>query len=345
MEKGSIKFFLFLGLILFSGLPFLPAFSQQLTQIESGLNTSLRGLSVVNHSVIWVSGSKGYTALSTDAGKTWKWNQVKGFEKFDFRDIEGFSENKAVMVSAGSPAVILLTVNGGKDWEEVYRNSLPDIFLDGMDFWNADHGIIYGDPIAGQMQILETTNGGMSWQNISHRLKIKLVSGEAGFAASGTGIRSGKKGNVWIATGGIRSRIFHSKDYGQSWQVYPCPIIQGNASSGIFSIAFYNKKTGVAAGGDYLKDTLRNNNLLITGNGGQSWKSPKINPLGYRSAIEYVSRKVLIATGTTGTDISGDGGLTWKKLSDTGFNCVRKAKNGKLIVLTGDQGRIALVQQ
>ena len=83
--------------------------AQTIQILHKDKDTSLRGLSVVDNSIAWVSGSKGWTALSRDGGLTWEWKQIKGYENLDFRDIEGFSDTKAIIVSAGTPAVILLT--------------------------------------------------------------------------------------------------------------------------------------------------------------------------------------------------------------------------------------------
>ncbi|HEX8355772.1 MAG TPA: hypothetical protein VF610_00085, partial [Segetibacter sp.] len=55
--------------------------------ITAGTNTSIRGMSIPAEKVIWVSGSNGTIGKSTDAGKTWRWIVVPGFEKRDFRDI------------------------------------------------------------------------------------------------------------------------------------------------------------------------------------------------------------------------------------------------------------------
>jgi photosystem II stability/assembly factor-like uncharacterized protein len=318
--------------------------SQSIILLDSGKNTSIRGLSVVTNSVAWISGSNGYTALTNDAGKTWKWKQLSGYERLDFRDIEAFSDHEAVIVSAGTPAVILKTSDGGSSWKEVYRNNSADIFLDGMDFWNKDHGLVYGDPIKGKMQLLETRDGGNTWRDISTNLTIELAEGEASFAASGTAIRTGKRGNVWIATGGMQSRIFHSDDFGKTWEVYKCPILQGNNSSGPFSLATYQGKKMVAAGGNYLIDTLRDNSLMLSSDGGKTWTQPISQLFGYRSAIEYISKNIVIATGTSGTDLSTDGGQTWRNISAGGFNSVRKAKKGNLVLLTGLKGKIARLQ-
>ncbi|NEU08126.1 oxidoreductase [Flavihumibacter sp. R14] len=301
----------------------------------------MRGLSVVNNSVAWISGSNGYTARSIDGGTTWSWNQLAGYEKFDFRDIEAFSATDAIIVSAGTPAVILATSDGGRSWQEVYRNSSPDIFLDGMDFWNRKRGIIYGDPISGKMQLLQTEDGGKTWKDISQNLSVPLMAGEASFAASGTVIRTLKNGEVFIGTGGVQSRLFFSSNYGRTWKVTDIPIIQGQSSTGPFSIAFRNRKNGIAVGGDYLKDTVRTRNLMLTNDGGVNWTAPQIPPYGYRSAIEYFTSNTVLTTGPTGTDISSNGGMTWKQLSSDGYNCVRKAKTGSLIILAGSKGKIS----
>lgn len=321
----------------------LCGFSQQfvLKPLTSGKNTSMRGLSVVSDQVAWVSGSNGHVGKTTDGGLTWTWTQPPGYEKLDFRDIEAFDDQHALIVNAGAPAFILLTTDGGRHWKEVYKNTDSLIFLDGMDFWNRQEGIIFGDPIADKMQLLKTTDGGLTWKDISANLKRTLTPGEAGFAASGTSIRTAADGKVWIATGGKVSNIYYSANKGKSWKVYPCPIIQGENSTGPFSIAFANGKRGIAVGGNYLKDKERSNNVVLTQNGGKSWIKPQTQVWGYRSAVEHIEGSLWVATGSSGTDYSTDNGQSWTNISTLNFNAVQKAKNGKLILLTGNRGQIS----
>jgi photosystem II stability/assembly factor-like uncharacterized protein len=321
--------------------PFL-SFAQQYTlkQLTTGKNTSMRGLSIVSDRIAWVSGSNGHVGKTNDAGVTWEWTQPKGYEKLDFRDIEAFDEQNAIIVNAGSPAYILITADGGKNWKEVYKNTDSLIFLDGMGFWNRNEGIIFGDPINNKMQLLKTTNGGQTWSDISANLKQELAVGEAGFAASGTTIRTSNDGKVWIASGGKVSNIYYSADYGKKWKVYSCPIIQGESSTGPFSIAFSNNKYGVAVGGNYLKDKENSNNVLLTTNGGKTWMKPTSPVLGYRSAVEHIKDKLWITTGSSGTDYSLDNGMNWTNISTLNFNAIQKAKSGSLILLTGNKGNI-----
>lgn len=217
---------------------FCAAQSYSIKPLHENTKTSIRGLSVVSDQVIWVSGSGGAVGKTTDGGQTWKWIKPKGYEKLDFRDIEAFDDQQAVIVNAGSPAYILKTTDGGESWTEQYKNVDSAIFLDGAGFWDKNKGIIFGDPIGDKMQLLKTTDAGKSWQDISANLKTGLAKGEASFAASGTTIKTLPGGKTWIASGGTVSNIYFSADYGQTWQVYKCPILQGESTTGPFSIDF-----------------------------------------------------------------------------------------------------------
>jgi len=306
--------------------------------VEEGVKSSFRGLSVVDNQIIWVSGSNGYIGKSLNGGKTWHWMQPKGYEKLDFRDIQAFSSDKAIVVNAGSPAYILSTNDGGKTWSEHYKNIDSAIFLDGMDFWDGKTGMMFGDPIDKKLQLLKTTDSGATWQNISERLSFPMQIGEAGFAASGTTIKTFGNGKVWVATGGAESNIYYSSNYGNTWKKFKCPIQQGESSTGIFSIDFFDYKKGLAVGGNYLKDTEAGNNVLYTKNAGKKWKKPRRGVAGYRSGVVYVTEFFCVATGTSGTDISTDGGRSWRNISPLGFNAVKTAD--QLVILAGAKGQV-----
>lgn len=333
MRKSKLILFLFL---VSTHLAFAQKIELQALNVEN--KSDIRGLDMANEKVIWLSGTKGTVARSVDGGQTWEWLKVKGYEQVDFRDIQAFSAQKAVVMGIGSPAYLLATNDGGKTWVLNYENKAKDIFLDGMDFWDEKIGIAFGDPILNKMQLLRTKDGGQSWTDISTNLKYKMKEGEAGFAASGTGIKTLGKGKVWIATGGSVSNIYFSADYGDTWQRFNCPIAQGSSSKGAFSIDFYNAKRGVVVGGDYQNDKDANNNLWLTNNGGKTWYAPKVNVHGYRSSICYVGSKTMLATGTSGTDISKDGGKTWQNISLLSFNVVASYNN--TIILAGARGQL-----
>ena len=317
--------------------------SYELSSLNMDTKTSIRGLSIISDSVAWASGSNGHIGKTIDGGQNWKWMQPLGYEKLDFRDIEAFDADRAIIVNAGSPAYILKTEDGGKSWKEVYKNIDSAIFLDGMDFWSEKRGIAFGDPIQNHLQLLITNDGGDSWTDISSKLGFDMEKGEAGFAASGTTIKALPGGRVWIATGGVKSNIYTSEDYGINWKKFECPILQGSASTGVFGMDFYEGSygsQGIVVGGDYTKDKENSNNVLLTSDGGKTWNKPSKPVYGYRSGVLMYNDKNYIATGSSGTDISKDGGQTWYHISDEGFNVVKRAKNGGLVLLAGDKGQI-----
>ena len=134
--------------------------------LTSGIKTSIRGLSVVTDNVLWVSGSNGTIGKSTNGGKNWKWMIVKGFEKKDFRDIEAFDAATAVIIAVDEPGYILKTNDGGETWKVVYENKTKGMFLDAMEFWNEQAGIVIGDPLEGKFFITRTFDGGDTWREI-----------------------------------------------------------------------------------------------------------------------------------------------------------------------------------
>jgi photosystem II stability/assembly factor-like uncharacterized protein len=301
------------------------------------VQSSFRGLSVLNDSVAWVSGSKGWVGRSTNHGLSWEFNQVPGFEEVDFRSLYAFNDSTAIVAYAGSPAYILRTTNSGKTWQTVYTNTAAAIFIDGVDFWNDQEGIMYGDPIDGRMFLLFTKDGGKTWKEAKPETRPKLNEGEASFAASGTGIRCYNKKRLVIATGGKTSRLFLSNNRGKTWRIAAPPTQQGKESAGIFSVAFQNSKSGVVVGGDFVMDTLSMQNAFYTSDGGESWKKTEQAPKGYRECVEYLYANQYLTTGPTGTEYSTNGGKHWLLISnDKGFHVVRKARTGTWIVIAGN---------
>ena len=175
------------------------------------------------------------------------------------------------------------------------------------------------------------------------------MKGEGGFAASGTNMVV-VGDSCWIALGSaekdqreVTSRIVYTFDRGKSWSE-AIVMVPRNPSSGIFSMAFSGPYDGVAVGGDYLKPDVKDANILMTRNAGQTWLKPIGKPpRGYRSGVAFAKRdkpQKVIAVGPTGTDLSVDGGINWKAASDTGFHAVAFTKDGKAGFASGSDGRI-----
>lgn len=310
--------------------------AQKIELLDQGKRTSIRGLSVVNDNVAWVSGSAGYIATTIDAGKTWNWQQIKGYEKADFRDIEAFSAKEAIILSSGTPALILKTTDGGATWDLKYKNDDKAYFLDAMDFADKKHGFILGDPIDNKFLLLETNDAGESWHAFKNQ--PDAMPGEAAFAASGTCLRVDKKNNINIVTGGTVARLLSSKPKSSGWEVINLPLTHGPSSNGAFSISANNS---VIVGGNYSKDKTKDSvscSLIKRDLYGLSTNPPA----GYQSCVENIKGNIYLSTGTSGSNVTSDGGFNWTQIDGTSFNVCRKAKNGELVLLAGDRGKIAI---
>jgi hypothetical protein len=312
--------------------------AQTIKLLSSGTKTSLRGLSVVSNKIIWASGSNGKVAKSIDAGQTWKWITVKGFEKTDFRDIEAFDDKTAILMGIDTPAYILKTIDGGETWKTVYQNNTKGMFLDAMDFKNKKNGIVVGDPLNGKFFIARTFDGGNTWQEDAFDKLPLADSGEACFASSGTNIRLIKKNEYILVSGGLSSHFFYNS------MTMQLPILQGKESTGANSIAFKNKKMMIVVGGDFnSKDTIKKN-CYITKNCGKTWIISSNPPSGYRSCIEYLNANTWVTCGLNGVDITTDNGMKYNTISKESYHVCIKAKNGRSLFLAGVNGKIGKLE-
>lgn len=323
------------------------AFAQKMAlwPVETKTTASFRGMSVVDDSVAWVSGSNGWVGLTTNGGKDWSFSQLKDFEKSDFRSLYAFDARHAVIANAGSPALVLSTTDGGASWQKVYENTDSAAFIDGMDFRDDKHGVIYGDPIKNRMLMLSTEDGGTTWTEFPEDRRPLLDTGEASFAASGTCIKYLANGDIMIATGGRVSRLWVTKNNGKLWETIRTPIIQGQPAAGIFSFLPLTKQHWLIAGGNYMRDTARMANFFYTRDGGKVWKAPKTTTRGYRECLAQAADGTLYAVGPKGIDESHDEGNNWTAFSDEPlFHVMKKSRKGNLMIVAGGSGKLAIVK-
>jgi photosystem II stability/assembly factor-like uncharacterized protein len=317
------------------------ALAQTFTLQTSGTGASLRGVWAVSDRIVWASGSHGTYLRTIDGGAHWTAATVPGGEALDFRDVQGVDADTAYLLSIGTgqSSRVYKTTDGGAHWTLSLQNTDAEGFFDEMAFWNPQHGILVGDQVGGQMVVMATADGGASWQRMQ---MPPAIPGEGAFAASGTGIAVWGDREVWIGTGGRgAARVYHSADAGRTWIVGPTPIRADSASAGIFSLAFSDARHGIAVGGDYSKPNETTGNIALTADGCKTWFAATTPPQGFRSAVAYVAdRKMWIAVGTSGADISTDDGRNWKAFDTGNYNAVSFA-SGHAGWAVGPGGRIA----
>ena len=312
----------------------------------SGTTNELRGLSVVSPQIVWASGQRGTVIHTVNGGASWIRDTVPGATTLDLRGIAGISATVAHAISIGDSSRIYRTTDGGKSWSLRFEATRKGTFFDAIRFWDAQHGIAVSDPVNGRFVLVTTIDGGETWQEIPGDAIPPALQGDGSFAASGSCLEVHGSGDVWFVTGGAAvARVFHSADRGKTWTVANSPVRAGVASAGIFSIAFRDAMHGVIAGGDYQKPALGGRNVALTSDGGRNWTlvDSASAPAGFRSAVTFVPTvdgRTLVATGLNGTDVSTDGGLTWKSVDATAYNAVQFAAD-RAGFAVGPRGRVA----
>lgn len=294
----------------------------------SGTKAHFRAVCAVSSKVCWIGGTQGTFLRTIDGGQNWQLGHVTGAEKLDFRDVQAFDAQNAILMSAGEAekgaARVFKTADGGQTWELVYQTEQKGVFLDGMDFWDTKHGIVFGDPIEGKFFVLTTADGGKTWQQVNPDNFPPVREGEAAFAASGTTLVISGRTQAWIGTGGSTiGRVFRSNDRGKTWQVSETPMVAG-AASGIFGLRFWDTAHGMAVGGDYKEVTKDMANVAVTADGGKTWQlATSTTPPGLKEAVAFLPKqKVLVAVGPSGTCFSNDFGKSWKALDKSEFHAL-----------------------
>jgi photosystem II stability/assembly factor-like uncharacterized protein len=207
-------------------------------------------------------------------------------------------------------------VDGGQHWTLQWSDTTKGIFLDGLAFWDASHGVAFSDAVDGKPVILRTQNG-TTWERVDPAGLPPALPGEGAFAASGTSVAVQGRSNAWIATGaGPEARVFRTTDGGRTWQVSSAGLPAG-PSAGFFGIAFADAKRGIAVAGDYTIPRSNGDVTMVTQDGGVTWKRaskwPSQGITGGVVVVRGAPKPLFAAVGAYGTAFSSDFGATWTR--------------------------------
>jgi photosystem II stability/assembly factor-like uncharacterized protein len=309
----------------------------------TGSTSSLRGLSAVSWRTAWASGSGGEVLRTLNGGRSWQQVGPPDTAGLQFRDIQAFDDNNAVILSIGDGenSRIYVTADGGAHWTETFRNQEAAAFYDCMAFFDHRHGIALSDPVDGRFRILSTSDGGITWEVLPAVGMPPALAGEFAFAASGTCIAAASGRHAWFATGGgVTARVFRSADRGGTWTATDTAIPSG-PSAGIYSLAFRDPAHGIAVGGDFAVPDAAPSGAGLSRNGGKTWDIADGVPGEYRSGVAWMHLPGLaLAVGPTGSDITYDAGRTWHRFDTSSLHGVQCANDGTCWA-SGANGRIA----
>jgi photosystem II stability/assembly factor-like uncharacterized protein len=355
--------------LLLSATAASPAVKAQWDIQDSGTKVSLRGIHSLGKGIAWASGTDGTVLRTEDGGYLWqRCTTPPGAEKLDFRGIQGFDANTAIVMSSGKGDLSRLykTTDGCQTWTLLFTNHEEDGFFDALAFPylpDPRHtGILLGDPVDGKFSLwrvygLSATKD-IPPEQIKHRPHASTSS--AAFAASNSALLvEDPYMDYWFATGGKSgAHIYHTNYHWldewsfTTWDVHAVPVGSKEESSGVFSLSVHKSSIGwflgVAVGGDYLKPDQAEKIAAFTTNSGQAWMSSTTQPHGYRSAVAYdASTKTWITVGPNGTDISTDDGRNWRALKPGPNDALDADKNWNALSLpfvVGPKGRIGVLR-
>ncbi|MFF3253251.1 WD40/YVTN/BNR-like repeat-containing protein [Actinacidiphila glaucinigra] len=312
---------------------------------ETGSTARFRGLAAVGRDTAWVAGSEGTVLRTVDGGRHWADVSPPGAAELQFRDIEAFDARRAVVlaIGEGEASRVLRTQDGGATWTETFRNTDPRAFYDCVTFFDDRHGLAVSDPVDGRYRMLSTADGGRSWRVLPSAGMPPALAGEASFAASGQCLVSRGPRDVWLATGGAsQARVLHSRDRGLTWTVAASTLPAGDPAKGVFALAFRDARHGIAVGGDYRPDQASPEAAAVSRDGGATWSGSGRPPAAYRSGVTWLphSSRAAIAVGPSGSDLSLDGGRTWRTFDSGSYDTVDCAPDLGCWA-AGEQGRVA----
>ncbi|WP_282018944.1 WD40/YVTN/BNR-like repeat-containing protein [Salegentibacter mishustinae] len=301
---------------------------------------SIRAIEIIGNNLAFAA-NKGNFGMYSFGNNTWRTNTQK-YDSLvpEYRAVAA-TDDDFFMLSVGSPALLYKTGDSGA-MELVYKEENEKAFYDAMAFWNNKEGIAIGDPTNNCISIIITRNGGKTWKKLSCDLLPEVIEGEAAFAASNSNIAI-EGDNTWILSGGMTSRVYFSPDKGETWEVFDTPLLDGKATTGGYTMDFYDENFGIILGGDYTNPEGNIGNKAITTDGGKTWELiAEGQEPGYKSSVRFMPNtggEKIIATGFSGISISKDSGKTWEELSNEGFYTLR-FKNDSVAYAAG-KGRIA----
>ncbi|MBK6345014.1 MAG: T9SS type A sorting domain-containing protein [Bacteroidales bacterium] len=302
------------------------------TKINTGTNKNLTSICFTDDSTGYAFGQ--CSIKTTNGGKTWSALSTLPVDLYDLILSASFTDSLHGYATLQFENKLLKTEDGGKNWT---LNSFEGNFLNSGDYKNTvqfideDHGYVLGGEVEVSSFILETSDGGLSWQQhyihnggyCMNLLSLQFVNDLIGYSSGEFGelYKTSNSGIDWIKlptnsqadlyglyflnpeygfTTGSSGTILKTIDGGQSWEKLSIGI-----NSTLYSIYFIDENSGFAVGSDYT--------ILQTTDGGINWKVKQAFENNYYNAIDFPNENIGYVAGNGGIiKKTTDGGTNWE---------------------------------
>ena len=226
-----------------------------------------------------------------DGGKHWTAGSITDFPEFTLVGIAPLSATLCYGSLANfdnGMTKVVKTTDGGITWTEVlsYDYGQPFSFFADIYFFNANEGLIYGDPSDGYFTIFTTQDGGSHWTRVPQANMPVPLTDEFSYVFSAEGIGD----TFWTVSSS--GRIWKSLDKGLHWNA-----IETEQTS----IEFSNLK---------MRDALHglwgvHGELYRTDDGGVTWEEVEYSGTWFTNDLAYVPGTLSTYVSTGAQDFPG----------------------------------------
>lgn len=315
------------------------AFSQYWAIQNTAFTTTSRGISgieVYDANTVWAFAYDGVTSSNnvqeftktTNGGTTWTSGMIDiGDTTLKITNISGVNSTTA-WVGAFDNNVglggVWKTTNGGTTWtQQKALTTINQSWTNFVHFFDANNGIVGGDPESSEFELYTTSNGGSTWTRVPAANVPNPLSSEYGYNSGYYAVGN----NIFFYTG--KGRIYKSTDKGLTWSIAFTGSTYGLTDFGGASVngdmAWSDANRGIVFKRTYNTATPPvQTGLAIYGttDGGTTWNSISFTGITAANSINDVTyvpgTNILVATSSAGGSWKSiDNGVTWASL-DTG---------------------------
>ncbi len=309
-------------------------------------DASLRGLTTVGNTV-WAVGDHGVVWRSKDAGESWQFlalpaeARAYSFQSVCFlTDRVGWIAGGTVRQVGGTlQGVVLLTKDGGENWEVHSSQTLP--YLRYIKFFDLDLGIAVGDRSTSfPGGVLQTEDGGRTWTPTSSAKSGRWNT--AAFTSSGQGILGGDQNRqAAVSQGSVNpagSGAFGLQAWrgasidstGVAWMAGEGAALSQSTNFGVsWSSVTANLPQQLDDFTNFQCVTHRGNQVWTAGSpgaviwhstdSGVTWKPQRTGDSIPLTSIAFLDDQCGVAIGELGRICrTTDGGKTWQNIRGTG---------------------------
>jgi photosystem II stability/assembly factor-like uncharacterized protein len=255
-----------------------------------------------------------------DGGNIWTSGSFTADTNYQVSNISGVDANTCFIMTfnktVGSGGYLFKTSDGGATWDTVSTGQVfttASSFPNVVHFFDANNGMMMGDPLGGYYEIYTTTDGGTTWVRTPQaNIPNPLNASEYGLINV-----YGANGN-FVYFGTNNGRVFRSYDRGLTWAASTAGT--ANTANGVTSLSFRDSLNGFVL----RATTTPVYTAFRTNNAGATWTP--VTPTGtfFKSDFQYVPGttsmiSVAAGAGGRGSSISYNDGSSWVTLDTAGF--------------------------